>query len=170
MNQKQQIIPNHSQNSTHSSTLLERQSSRTALIQNDSESNDSSESELETPSRDRVRVSFTSDTGVSAQFRRDSQSNKDSDPSSSSANVPESIPTPSGDAASLDTATIASIDSVDIPKIHNENIPQHVHNSPNANSCHSEISRPSAGRVQSTESLDSVGSETFWGDFTTSEA
>ena len=59
---------NHSQNSTHSSTLLERQSSRSALIQNDSESNDSSESELETPSRDRVRVSFTSDTGVSAQF------------------------------------------------------------------------------------------------------
>ncbi|KAK3085607.1 hypothetical protein FSP39_006043 [Pinctada imbricata] len=156
-----------SQNSSGHSASLERHSSTTALLQNDCDSKDSSESELESPRRDRVRVHFSNET---AQFQRNSPSHKEGSSSSDLSAIPHSSTVPAGDATSIDTATIASLDSVDISKIDTHNNPDDILHSTSVLNSDGNSLQPRRLLTRSSESLDSTGSDNIWGDFTATES
>jgi hypothetical protein len=166
-------------NSTHSN--IERHSSRTALIPSDSDSD--SESELGTPNADLVRVRFSEETGITAEFHRRNSPGKEVEEGQSSSGIPLSSPTTGLDVSSLDNTTIASCDSVDPSQEEDKNKPTDISSAltlpenPQSHSSSALVIPGSGrnrdgvdrGRHDSAGSLDSAGSDNPWGDYTSSE-
>lgn len=169
-------------NSTHSN--IERHSSRSALLPSDSGDSDT-ESELGTPSADSVRVHFSEETGISAEFHRRNSPGKEVTEGENSSNIPRSSPSTGPDVSSLDNATIASCDSVDPSQEEDKNKPKDISSAltlleenPPSNSNRALFipengqnqGNVDRGRHDSAGSLNSTGSDNPWGDFTGSEA
>lgn len=169
-------------NSTHSN--IQRHSSRSALLPSDSGDSDT-ESELGTPSADSVRVHFSEETGISAEFHRRSSPGKEVTEGENSSNIPRSSPSTGPDVSSLDNATIASCDSVDPSQEEDKNKPKDISSAltlleenPPSNSNRALFipengqnqGNVDRGRHDSAGSLNSTGSDNPWGDFTGSEA
>lgn len=173
------IAEDHTVNSTHSN--IERHSSRTALIPSDTDSD--SESELGTPNADLVRVHFSEETGITAEFHRRNSPGKEVAEGQSSSGIPISSPTTGPDVSSLDNTTIASCDSVDPSQEEDKNKPRDIssaltlaENPSSHSSCAllipgngRNLDSVDRGRHDSAGSLDSAGSDNPWGDYTSSE-